>query len=130
MKIRSLLTTVALGAIAVFGIAASAQARVDLYIDNGDYWSRHNRDYCYYHDCGDTWYARHHRHRWHERDWWMTGGHRGGDWGDHGWRGRDHHDGDWRDHDHHDHDGGNNNDNDNNNNNNNDDDGGHHHHHG
>jgi hypothetical protein len=112
MKIRALLTGVALGAIAVIGITTGgAQARgVNLFIDTGDYWSHHSRDYCYYHDCGDSWYFRHHRHRWHERDWWMTGDHHGGNWN---------HDNHWRDHDHHDHDGDNYNN----------DDGDHHHHH-
>lgn len=92
MKMKSLSAGIALGAVAAFGIATAAQARVDLFIDSGDYWRHHHYDSCYYRDCGDDWYFRHHRHFWRDRDSWRGGG----DWGDRrggGWR--DHRGGDW-----------------------------------
>jgi len=98
MKLSSLLAGVALGAIAAVGLSTGAQARFDVFIDTGDYWRHHRYDYCYYHDCGDRWYIRHHRHRFRERDWWRDHRDRGwhdggadGDWGDDGDHHRRHH---------------------------------------
>jgi hypothetical protein len=115
MKIRNLLVGVALGAITAVGMTSGAQA-FGLFIDGGDYWHSHHYDYCYYHDCGDSWYERHHRHYWRDRDSWRGGGwhdhgghDHGGDWGhhhDHDGDGHgDHHDGDHHDGDRHDGDG-------------------------
>jgi len=92
MKLKALLVGVALSAISTVTMTSSSQAYVGIYIDSGDYWRHHRFDYCYYHDCGDRWYDRHHRHRFSDRDWWRDehrDDHRG-DW--------DHHDGDHRDH--------------------------------
>ncbi len=113
MKLKSLLASIALGAISVAGLASAAKAEIGLYIDTGDYWRNHQRDYCYYHDCGDRWYVRHHRHRWHDRDWWREGRDHG--WNNRGWyegggRERYNHDNERRDRGRHDgdrHDDGN-----------------------